>query len=70
MIFLLLHLSIFFIIQYGESLTPASKEETSRKGELVEQKDGEVLPYDTTTKTGKIAAALMTGKVKVLLLNV
>jgi hypothetical protein len=51
-------------------LTPASKEETSRKGELVEQKDGEVLPYDTTTKTGKIAAALMTGKVKVLLLNV
>ena len=41
-----------------------SKDETSRKAEIIGQDEtvaAEAMPYDTTTKTGKIAATLMTG---------
>lgn len=37
---------------------------TSRTGEIIGQEEAvaaEAMPYDTTTKTGKIAASLMTG---------
>lgn len=44
-----------------------TKEATSKKSEIIGEDEvaaEEELPYDTTTKTGKLAAALITGKIK------
>jgi hypothetical protein len=54
-------------------LTPTPSHKTGEKGEISEQKEAaaeEDMPYDTTTKTGKIAAALMTGEIEEFLLNI
>lgn len=43
---------------------------TRKKAEIIGEDEvatEEELPYDTTTKTGKLAAALMTGKIQILL---
>ena len=47
------------------SVSQQTSEATKRKGDIIghdEVAAEEELPYDTTTATGKIAAALITGK--------
>ncbi len=49
------------------SATLQTKEASKSKAEIIGEDEvaaEEELPYDTTTKTGKIAAALITGKIK------
>jgi hypothetical protein len=49
----------------------ASRDGTSRKAEIIGQDEvaaEEELPYDTTRTTGKLAAKLITGKIKNMLL--
>ena len=47
--------------------TRQTKEATSKKAEIIGEDEvaaEEELPYDTTTATGKLAAALITGKLR------
>ena len=53
-----------------EIVSTASRQKTdatSRKAEIIGEDEvnaEEELPYDTSTKTGKLAAALLTGKIE------